>query len=433
MGDPVRVVFAGVDEGVKKPTLVAQNVFPAKDVYPSTVTKEEVQNIAAVVRFPDGVVVKIPSSRERADWTTPGWVCFFEYPFVIGHTFPFSSLVRQFLALTSGKGRVGLRLKDGVGPLVTDLEKAFDKKWYHKFFFIDTVEAEVSKLKQRSQSPSLIDKLYELSADERSFIRLTQPEAVIQIQSLDDSDSEQKVAPTMSQERSSQDGCSKEWSSSIPPRTNLKRKLEMPIDVDAADFSFDSLAPHVDTLLFPSFKDRQSLQTFADLSQETAVQSFQSLQSFLGVLGKVSEFTRVYEAMKKERDALSDKYKAATDALKVERTKHRECIVERDGLKSTLKEAGNEVVDAAAYYFGKARLEMMEEFQQGKHEAWDYDADKAAFEKAFPEGTAAPGSLLLSFADEEVNSPHNNEVKDVPESVKSVAEEVVPADNMDGN
>ncbi|XP_021718837.1 uncharacterized protein LOC110686523 [Chenopodium quinoa] len=60
-----------------------------------------------------------------------------------------------------------------------------------------------------------------------------------------------------------------------PPYTNLKRKLEMPIDVDAADFSFDSLAPHVDTLLFPSFKDRQSSQTFADLSQEAAVQSFQ--------------------------------------------------------------------------------------------------------------------------------------------------------------
>ena len=57
----------------------------------------------------------------------------------------------------------------------------------------------MSKLKQRSQSPSLIDKLYELSADERSFIKLTQPEAVIQIKSLDESDSEQKVAPTMSQ------------------------------------------------------------------------------------------------------------------------------------------------------------------------------------------------------------------------------------------
>ena len=57
----------------------------------------------------------------------------------------------------------------------------------------------VSKLKQRSQSPSLIDKLYELSADKRSFIKLTQSEAVIQIKSLDDSDSEQKVAPTMSQ------------------------------------------------------------------------------------------------------------------------------------------------------------------------------------------------------------------------------------------
>ena len=57
----------------------------------------------------------------------------------------------------------------------------------------------MSKLKQRSQSPSLIDKLYELSADERSFIKLTQLEAVIQIKSLDESDSEQKVAPTMSQ------------------------------------------------------------------------------------------------------------------------------------------------------------------------------------------------------------------------------------------
>uniref|UniRef100_A0A803KVG7 Uncharacterized protein n=1 Tax=Chenopodium quinoa TaxID=63459 RepID=A0A803KVG7_CHEQI len=265
----------------------------------------------------------------------------------------------------------------------------------------------VSKLKQRSQSSSLIDKLYELSADERSFIKLTQPEAVIQIKSLDNSDSEQKVAPAMSQDTSrslrshdllssssilgrlkSRSSPQTSWNVPIkmvvpkggppppPPRTNLKRKLEMPIDVDDVDFSFDSLAPHVDTLLFPSFKDRQSSQTFADLSQEAAVQSFHSLQSCLGVLGKVSKFTRVYEAMKKERDALSGKSKAATDALKAERTKHRECIAERDGLKGTLKEDANEAVDAATYYFGKARLEMMEEFQQGKHEAWDYDADK---------------------------------------------------------
>ncbi|XP_021774142.1 uncharacterized protein LOC110738081 isoform X1 [Chenopodium quinoa] len=238
----------------------------------------------------------------------------------------------------------------------------------------------VSKLKQRSQSPSLIDKLYELSADERSFIKLTQPEAVIQIKSLDDFDSEEKVAPAMSQDTSRslrshdllsssfllgrlKSRSSPQTSESAPikmvipksgppppqPRTNLKRKLEMPINVDAADFSFDSLAPHVDTLLFPSFKDRQSSQNFVDLSQEVAVQSFQSFQFCLGVLGKVSEFTRVYDAMKKERDALSDKYKAATDALKAERAKHRECIAECDGLKSTLKEAGNEAVDAATY------------------------------------------------------------------------------------
>lgn len=57
----------------------------------------------------------------------------------------------------------------------------------------------MSKLKQRSQSPSLIDKLYELSANERSFIKLTQPEVVVQIKSLNKSDSEQKGAPAMSQ------------------------------------------------------------------------------------------------------------------------------------------------------------------------------------------------------------------------------------------
>uniref|UniRef100_A0A803N975 Uncharacterized protein n=1 Tax=Chenopodium quinoa TaxID=63459 RepID=A0A803N975_CHEQI len=124
-------------------------------------------------------------------------------PLQLGILSLFLLLFVNFSLRTSGKGRVGLRLKDGVGPLVTDLEKAFDKKWYHNFFFvridslggdcdflIDTVEAEVSKLKQGSQSPSLIDKLYELSADEISFIKLTQSEAVIQIKSLDDSDSE---------------------------------------------------------------------------------------------------------------------------------------------------------------------------------------------------------------------------------------------------
>uniref|UniRef100_A0A803MWW1 SKP1 component POZ domain-containing protein n=1 Tax=Chenopodium quinoa TaxID=63459 RepID=A0A803MWW1_CHEQI len=166
---------------------------------------EDVQKIATVTQFPDGVVVKIPSSMERADWTAPVWVCFFEYPFVIGHTFPFSSVVRQFLSRvrvfpcqllpqnwkvlrildllsaklgieldvrdlcypytirTSGKGRVGLRLKDSADPLVTDLEKALDKKWYYRFFFvriyslgddndflIDTIEAEDTSRSLRS-------------------------------------------------------------------------------------------------------------------------------------------------------------------------------------------------------------------------------------------------------------------------------------------
>ncbi|XP_021727727.1 uncharacterized protein LOC110694866 isoform X2 [Chenopodium quinoa] len=130
-----------------------------------------------------------------------------------------------------------------------------------------------------------------------------------------------------------------------------------------------------------------------------------SLQSFLGVLSKVSEFSRAFEVMKKERDSLSDKFKAASEALKSEQTKYKDYRVEFDETKGTLKSAANESLDMASYYFGKARLEMIEEYQQDKHEAWDYATEKVAFAMSFPDGVVAPGSLLLSYANEEVNSP----------------------------
>uniref|UniRef100_A0A803MRC5 Uncharacterized protein n=1 Tax=Chenopodium quinoa TaxID=63459 RepID=A0A803MRC5_CHEQI len=160
---------------------------------------------------------------------------------------------------------------------------------------------------------------------------------------------------------------------SIPPplrASGVKRKLEAAVDLEAKGFSYDAVDPYMDNL-FPSFRDCQSSQTFADLSQEAAVISFQArCQSSLGF----------FDAMKKERDSPSDRLKATSDALKGERAKHKDCRSELDQVKSTLKAAADGSLDMDSYYLSKARPEIMEEFQEGKHEAWDYDAKKAAFE-----------------------------------------------------
>lgn len=43
--------------------------------------------------FPNDAKVHVPEEVVMADCRCPDWVCLYEYPFRIGHSLPFSSLV----------------------------------------------------------------------------------------------------------------------------------------------------------------------------------------------------------------------------------------------------------------------------------------------------------------------------------------------------
>lgn len=52
----------------------------------------------AKLLFPGSIEAVLPSETQRADWYRQNWVCFYFYPFDIGMTFPFSTLVIDVLS-----------------------------------------------------------------------------------------------------------------------------------------------------------------------------------------------------------------------------------------------------------------------------------------------------------------------------------------------
>ena len=42
--------------------------------------------------------MRVAHKRERADWKSLGWVCFYELAFIAGFRFPFPNLIRDFFA-----------------------------------------------------------------------------------------------------------------------------------------------------------------------------------------------------------------------------------------------------------------------------------------------------------------------------------------------
>ena len=71
------------------------------DALASTLSEEELVQVLEVGGFPPETVATLPEPDERADARYEGWICFYTYPFRIGHKFPFSSLVQDFLATLS--------------------------------------------------------------------------------------------------------------------------------------------------------------------------------------------------------------------------------------------------------------------------------------------------------------------------------------------
>lgn len=154
------------------------NLLNASDSVPGTLTQADLHRILKVGGFPESTVARLPSPADRADSFKEGWICFFEYPFRIGHSFPFSRLVQDFLVslelapcqvmphtwrllqtideVSSSKGidfsfdalwrsyylstrgscRFQLRPRRGKGSLVFNLD-VNDRGWRSRFFFVE--------------------------------------------------------------------------------------------------------------------------------------------------------------------------------------------------------------------------------------------------------------------------------------------------------
>ena len=149
------------------------------DAVASTMVQSEVEELLSDGNFPEGHVYRIPEDDERADAQDADWLTFFEYPFKIGHKFPFSGLVQDALSfwslspsqiMPSGwrllrsldriidrfpeigfsfevfeynyypfRSRSNLysfRVRTGRKPLVSRLD-VNDRGWKHRFFFVD--------------------------------------------------------------------------------------------------------------------------------------------------------------------------------------------------------------------------------------------------------------------------------------------------------
>ena len=68
------------------------------DAVANEMTAKDLGRLLKLAGFPTGVVARLPEADEKADARYDGWVCFYEYPFRVGHLFPFTRLVQDVLA-----------------------------------------------------------------------------------------------------------------------------------------------------------------------------------------------------------------------------------------------------------------------------------------------------------------------------------------------
>ena len=164
---------------------VASASTPSQPTYllPSSIRSKivavDLERIRTIYGIPEEYQLRVPHKRERADWKSPGWVCFYEVAFAAGFRFPFPNLIRQFFAYfgispsqvlpnvwrtllavlvlskssnvdfgladllfsyflkehDSEKGRYTLYRRRGREHLIVELS-TFDKMWKNDYFFI---------------------------------------------------------------------------------------------------------------------------------------------------------------------------------------------------------------------------------------------------------------------------------------------------------
>lgn len=60
--------------------------------------EEDLKELLQGCNFSARVEARLPEVDERADARYDGWVCFYNYPFRVGHDFPHSKLVQDVMA-----------------------------------------------------------------------------------------------------------------------------------------------------------------------------------------------------------------------------------------------------------------------------------------------------------------------------------------------
>ncbi|CAH9082811.1 unnamed protein product [Cuscuta europaea] len=157
---------------------IPQHILDPKNAKQAKLSENHIEAIKNGSGFPAHASIRFPAANERVDWHCDGWVNFFMYPFKIGMKFPFSSLVRDFLAFvkvspsqvmpqvwrvlrglevlsekhsipfsfedlgftydlrSSGAGRFTLAVKDAREALILRADKANDRGWMSQFFFV---------------------------------------------------------------------------------------------------------------------------------------------------------------------------------------------------------------------------------------------------------------------------------------------------------
>ena len=110
-----------------------------------------------------------------------------------------------------------------------------------------------------------------------------------------------------------------------------------------------------------------------------------------------AEFSRKQEAKNKrlsEELALVRAELVAKDlALSLEKEAVKDLCVAVEGKEVMLNQYVMDAGNMGDYYSQDARIQMMEEFNSGDHQAWDVEEAKRQLAEDFPEG--APGDALM--------------------------------------
>ena len=153
---PIRTETVASASTPSQPTYLLPSSIRSKIIAP------DLERIRTIYGIPEEYQLRVPHKKERADWKSPGWVCFYEVAFVAGFRFPFPNLIREFFAYFGispsqvlpnvwrtllavfsyflkehdyEKGRYTLYRRRGRENLIVELSMS-DKMWKNDYFFI---------------------------------------------------------------------------------------------------------------------------------------------------------------------------------------------------------------------------------------------------------------------------------------------------------